>query len=40
MILNFHPRRLSFLNYLLNPPLKVAVEEILNEIYTKNLWYF
>ena len=35
MILTFHPRYLSYFNYLLCPPLKAAVEEILNEIY---LW--
>ena len=34
MILTFHPRYVSCFNYLLNAPLKAAIEEILNEIYT------
>ena len=33
MILTFHSKYLSYFNYLLYLLLKVAVEEILNEIY-------
>ena len=34
MILTFHPSWLSCLKHFLNPPLKAAIVEINNEIYT------
>ena len=38
MILSSHSRYLSYFNYLLYPPLKAVAEEILNEIWTCNLF--
>ena len=34
MIVTFHLMYLSCFNHFLNPPLKAAIEEISNEIYT------
>ena len=38
MILTFHARYLSYFSFLLYPPVKSAGEEILNEIYSYNLF--
>ena len=38
MILTFHPRYLNYFNSLLYPPLRSAVEEILNKIHRWNLF--
>ena len=37
MILTFHPRYLSYFNYLLYPLLKAEIEEVLNEVCKLNL---